>query len=332
MQKFLFSLILGAALSLTLAKPAEATLTVFQTFTGNVGYSMDGFGSTSNSGTISASVPAGATVLAAYLYTSTFAFSQPPATPGGTLNGSAVSYGPLVGYVPIPSIPSFSLQSARADVTSIVAPIINAGPGGTYNFTVTETSSFQDGEVLVVVYELPSLPVATVGILDGFSTSGGDTTSISFADPLDPSDPSFFAEMALAIGFSAGGTQFSTVAVNGTTITNVAGGFDDGALANGALITAGGFDDPFSPFLPSGSQDHERYNLAPYITLGDTSISIQTSNPSLDDNIFLATFFVRGEGFINEPPPPTSEVPEPYTLTLLGCGLLFFGAHLRKRT
>jgi hypothetical protein len=204
-------------------------------------------------------------------------------------------------------------------VTAIVKPVIDGGAGGIYNFTVTESNSGQDGEALVVVYSLASLPISTVGILDGFSNSSGDNTAINFSDPLDPAAAGFFAEMRIASSFSCCG-QDSTITVNGTTITETAGNNDDGLeVANGSLITVGGFDDPFSPLLPTYDQDHERYNLVPYITNGDTTISIRTLNPSGDDNIFLAVFHVTGEAGINEPPPNT-EVPEPGTLSLLAIG------------
>jgi hypothetical protein len=308
------------------AVPARAELTVFQTFTGNVAVSTDGWGGLSTGGTISASVPAGATVLAAYLYTAITPFGTSGI--GGTLEGTPVAYGALVNN------PSNSLKMARADVTSIVKPIIDGGAGGTYDFDVTETNTgLQDGEALVVVYSLASLPESTVGILDGFSASGGDTTSINFADPLDPSDPAFFAEMFLGIGFSAGGSQFSTVEVNDTLITNAAGGFDDGALANGALITVGGFNDAASPHLPSQAVDHERYNLVPYIDAGDTTIKVDTANPSFDDNIFLAVFHVAGIAGVNEEPPPPNEepVPEPTSLALLGLAGAAAARRLRRQ-
>jgi hypothetical protein len=308
---------------------AFAALTTFQQYTGTVGYSTDGFGSLSNSGTISASVPAGSTVLAAYLYTATF-LNPTNAGIGSTLEGVNVAYGPAV---PNPSSGACCLlSSARADVTSIVAPIINGGPGGVYNFTVTEASASQDGEVLVVVYSNPGLPEATVGILDGFSNVAGDSTSINFVDPLDPTDPGFFAEMILASSFSCCG-QRSEVSVNGTLISANAGNNDDGVqVANGSLITVGSFDDPFSPFLPSYADDHERYNLVPYVTAGDTSISVLTRNPDATDNIFLAGFYVSGIAGINEPPPTTTgPVPEPALLALLGAGLATVAARRSRR-
>jgi hypothetical protein len=295
------------AVVLLSAAPAFASLSVFQTFVGNVGVSTDGFGSLSQSGTISAEVPAGATVLGAWLYSANFGGAI---VPGGTLDGNAVTYGPAVPNNQV----CCGLSSNRANVTAIVKPIIDGGPGGVYDFTVTETEGSQDGTALVIVYELASLPVSTVAILDGFSAAGGDSTSLSFAQALDPTAPGFEAEMRLGIGFSCCG-QDSTVRVNGTIITEVAGNFDDGtAQSNGSLFTMGGFDDPFSPMLPAYGDDHERYNLVPQISVGDTQILVETNNPSNDDNIFLAVFKVTGEARVTD---PDAEVPEPGTLSML---------------
>lgn len=309
------------------ASPAFAALEPFQSYTGKIGYSSDGWGGLDQSGVISANVPVGSTVIAAYLYTATF--SNPShAGVGATLNGSPVTFG-----APVPNGDACcGIASARADVTSIVASAINGGPGGIYNFALTELSSSQDGEALVVIYSNPTLQTASFGLLDGFALTSGDTTTINFAEPLDPTQPGFAAEMVLGIGFSCCGSQFSTVEVNGTVITERAGNKDDGedGNANGNLITVGGFDDSFSALLPSYEEDGERYNLTPFINKGDTSITVETFNTSQDDNIFMAGFYVTGIAGFNEPPPNAIPEPETYALMLLGLGAIGWVARRRR--
>jgi hypothetical protein len=124
--------------------------------------------------------------------------------------------------------------------------------------------------------------------------------------------------------------------VNGAPLTASAGCNDDSAdgagnESDGNLITVGGSDDPFSGSLPSVTDDHEHYNLTSLIANGDLVINVATNNPSNDDNIFLQTFLITGQGSITCPDCEPPGVPEPGTLALLGIGLAGMGSFLRRR-
>lgn len=316
------ALVVGA----TFATSADAALFGFQTFSGNVKNSNDG--ASSNDSVISASTEAGSSVLAAYLYTSFVPSTETPTTV--TLDGNALSFTALGAN-------NTGLQAHRADVTSIVAPKIDGGPGGIVDFGYSEgsQSSSIDGSALVVVYENPALPEATVAILDGFSNTTGDQFIATFASPINAADPNFFAELALGIGFSAGDFQFSEIDVNGQLLTEQAGDFDDGFEANGGLITVGGFDDALVSAPPATkADDTERYDLTGFLNTGDTQIVVDTLNPSNDDNIFLATFYLGGEATVINPEDPETPViplPLPAALLMTGVGALAGIRKLRQK-
>jgi len=336
--KYLSSKLIVGALAVVGSSSAFATLTTFQDYTGaNYGVSTSGWGSSSASSGgnvpgILTSVPTGATLVAAYLYSSYLN----SITPTVTLNGTGVTF---TQNVPNTSFGG-GIGTARGDVTSIVAAALATagGPSSTpFAMSIGEGDTANtDGEELVVVYKYATGPDNTVAILDGFASVSGDTATLSLGAPATASTT---AEMMIGDSFSCC-NQESTITVNGTTITNSAGNNDDctdptaaTAPVNGCLITVGTdlnngdptVSDPFSPLLPTYAQDHERYNLTPEITIGSTAITVDTINASQNDNIFAAVFQVSGDVTVS------SGVPEPSTFLLFGTGLLAAGLARRFR-
>ena len=328
---------------------AGATLSVFNTFTGNELVSTDGCGSITASCTLQSNIQAGLTIQAAYLYTSTFTVAPIPVLPDPnpiTLGKGAATTTPT--FIPL-GVNNGFLQAWRADVTSFVQGNANIGSLTTWTVTQGGTTSpnfGETGEAIVIVYSNAGAQpnTHTILILDGFSASTGDTAKITFT----PLPVGFTAHMFLGDGFSFDGpnplapantSQVSTITVNGINLTTVAGHCDDaqdpfnpltgsGGCANGNLLTMGGSNagsktDPFTPFPCDGlgcvGSDHEAYNLGNIFKVGDIAGTLNTLNASGDDNIFLEVFDISGTAQINPPPP---SVPEPGTLFLLGAGLM----------
>ncbi|WP_218938683.1 VPDSG-CTERM sorting domain-containing protein [Oleiharenicola lentus] len=324
-----------AATALAIAPTVKADLQPVGIWNGKVGMSIDAVGSNNSpAGMIQAQIPVGASIKAAYLYSAGTPYPWYANSPktltdynssGITLAGNAVTFDALVGASAIPNRPDIgNWFTARADVTSIVTSL--AAGGGNFSWAVNEgtKNSFIDGEVLAIVYEHSSLATGSVVFLDGGLNTAGETSSVNFANPLgNVSDPNFVADMSLAISFSTGGSQSSQVDINGTRLTSSAGGYDDGILSDGGLITAGGIGDsnanPGSAFSTgSSSYDDELYSLKPFLSAGDTSFSIYSKNPSNDDNLFFMGLRISAEiSQVNDTPAPG--VPDSgSTVALLG--------------
>ncbi|MSP82825.1 MAG: hypothetical protein EXQ94_07815 [Alphaproteobacteria bacterium] len=147
--------------------PASATLVLRAGFQ-DAALSIDACGAVGNVCSVQTDVPAGATVLQAFLYGANI-FG------GGladlTLAGNSLPV--AAGEVLLPN--TNPANHIVHDVTSIVKPLIEGGPGGVQSFTVTEAFGM-DGEILVVAYRHATTVGSTAIILDGELALAGDTT------------------------------------------------------------------------------------------------------------------------------------------------------------
>jgi cysteine-rich repeat protein len=112
-------------------------------------------------------------------------------------------------------------------------------------------------------------------------------------------------------------------------LTSYAGGHDDGAKFNGQLLTVGDYyDSNANPLDPNGNDpEDELYTLIPFLSVGDTFITVRTVNPSNDDNIFLAAIFSTipssalrscGDGILD----PNEECDDGNTVANDGCSAI----------
>jgi hypothetical protein len=283
--------------------PRGASLTPVVTETGKITVSADGLGGNPPVGTLDIEKPAGATVRSAYLMVASTGFSNyVPLSTDVTLNGANPTFTSTVAT-------SISSVTAFGDVTAIVKGTIDGAAAGTVPISYEEVANTfsLDGAALVVIFDDPAQTTTNTVVLSfGAQTTTGDQFLVSFANPLDLTDPNLRLEMSLGIsfGFQPSG-QVSLIDVNGSRLTSCAGGQDDGVGANGGLITVGGTgDSPANPADPFETNcqvrsDDELYDLKPFAKQGDTQLLVNTFNPSNDDNIFLAIFNLTVRAAVN---------------------------------
>ena len=291
---------------------------------------------------------ASSTVQAAYLLAA--------AVPGYTIgNGTVTLDGTSLSFTSADDVVgNFGVNSVWTNVTTIVAPVVNAAPTGKVEFTAAEPTESSEitGEILAVIMKDPTLPTNnTVSLLFGALNTTGTSFSIGLSTPLKLSNPTLKLIMSIgdSFGYQGGsepGTgQYSTITVNTKLMTSAAGGNDDstckyntptafGTCLTGTLLTVGGIgDNTTDPSNPTATTANcatppgpprctdELYTLLPFVKTGDTSIKVDTTNPSDDDNIFFAGFelnsaaAVVGEGAVLSPISGTSPVGSPYTFT-----------------
>lgn len=286
------NVVLGIAAALSLSTPhASAELQVREIIQ-NSALSIDGFGSTANTGFVRANIPPGSTIKRAYLYASSIWNFNP--VYGVNFNGNSLSLGSAAVVGPN----SNPATTVRWDVTNIIS---SSYTGGLQNFSITENGD-NDGAVLVVAYSNSSTQGFSSAILDGELSTKGDTTRFDLLNPY--AGGNFLVSLASSYSRQPSGqyTQIdvSTNSTMNRRLTSSAGGQDDGEGANGGLMTVGGIGDssanpdPFGDPFDGPRVDDEYYNLAlgnvansaPFLSMGDDFVSLSTLNPSNDDNVF----------------------------------------------
>ncbi len=297
---------------------------------GSYSWSVDGLGTVNRTGTLQVSKPTGGTVHKAYLMAAQVRDEAKPTLGSPStvlLNGSAVTF-ELESLDPGTSSGDFN--NYFGDVTSLVKSTLDAASVGVTNITIdegvtetnpsdpTDVTPLIEGTALMVIWNDPAVDVSTIIVAFGNSNPAGDNFSLAFDALTSPQ----LEDLQLSIGDSysyqlpsespGDGTQASSITVNGQTMADAAGGFDDclvdgeGAdpslhwdCNDGALLSVGGVgDNSANPTLPApdpiGNQpDDELYSLSPFVQVGSTSIEVQTLNPSSDDNVFFAAFNLK---------------------------------------
>lgn len=310
-----------SAQSLAAAEAGPAGLGVIVDERGRITQSIDGAGTLGASAVLTVRKPAGARVLRAILLTASTGFSG-PAQGGVSVNGTSVA---LEHETPS----AIASSNYWNDVTALLKPSLDAAPAGDTAVSIAEdVPSSIDGTVLVVIFSDPAQTSdRSITLLFGATQTVGDRFQLQLSRAIDPAAPDSILEMSIGSSFSyqAQSTQqYSQLDVNGQRLSTSAGGEDDGASDNGALITVGGVDDtvanPSPEALPSDARsDDELYNLLPFVSSGATSVDVSTLNPSGDDNIFFAAFTTNPPVTrIITPNPP--DPPPPAELAVVSLG------------
>jgi hypothetical protein len=325
MRKSVFAAIAaGAALSVVVASPASAAYTGPSSWdtpglksviveTGQYSWSIDGLGTLDGTGNIQAQKPTGGTVYRAYFVAAqVLDGSQPTLNEASNieLNGLPVTFqyesldagGPDAGN---------GFNNYFADVTSLVSSTINGQPAGVVDIAVDEGGLDVEGTALVVLFNDSNVDVATVVLAFGNSSPDGDSFTLAFDALTTPQTQDLQMSVGISYSYDRDGNsrvdwQSSTIVVNDVLMTDMAGSDDDcdepdhaNDCGDDALVTVGGVgDNTTNPTMPSAdtwsqAADDELYSLTPFVEVGDTSINVETSNPSSDDNIFLDAFYLK---------------------------------------
>lgn len=270
--------------------------------TGRLYVSLDGLGTLDGTGNLQVDKPsAGAKVVGAYL-TITQWNRLTTAPTDFSLNSQTVTF-------THDAVGAGGGKNFLADVTSLVKTTIDAAGAGTLNLAVNEGTDNTkiEGSSLLVIFDDPDSVWGSVIFMFGSSDTSGDSFEASFPALKSNELTGHWLSLAIAFGYQQTDlVQSSTVTITTSaelspqTLTQVAGGFDDGDNGNGALITVGGIGDSIennpgtsTTFVSANRTDDELYGLEDYLAAGDTSITVNSRNPSNNDDIYQAVLYLN---------------------------------------
>lgn len=260
--------------------------------------SVDGGGNqTVDNYNITINKPAGATVRKAYALVANVPGRPDPGTGALTFTIGASVITPSLDNVDSSSSNASIMTARWDDVTADLSAALNAAAAGPVTVNIKENAPSPrdwDGATLFVVWDDPNANRTLIAFKLGSELTGENIDLVINTAPINTTNPLFQAELGVGISFStATGAQVSNVDFEGTRLTTVAGGFEDGALANGALFTIGGEGD-----TRDRTDNDERYDVTDLITNNETSLNIVVSSANRDDYLFAVWF----SGQAVEPP------------------------------
>ncbi|MEC5157787.1 hypothetical protein [Chryseobacterium sp. MP_3.2] len=237
-------------------------------------------GSTSSTYNITTPKPAGATTV-----NKIFIYYSHVLRGGSELGANAITVNGVNPNLNIYTVSGTSLVSYTryAEVSTTATALVNtldtlaAGTNTTIAVNEGSNSAKIEGVGILILWNVPTKPLGRFVIQMGTLITGPLPASQSFlVNAIDKTLPGFSATLGVGISFSTGdfngNNQLSQLKIGGATptviVTSTAGGYDDGQLSNGALITLGGFGDS-----PTTNASDELYDVASFLTNGQTQIS-----------------------------------------------------------
>jgi len=298
----------------------DAGLGSIGSYFGHINWSIDGAAEPDHVAnqpqTIRFEKPEGATVRAAWLISGDGGNRNNSGHPPTDvkLNGVSVSYSDWSKITTNPGGDAWNnFNTYWGDVTDIVASTINTASAGIHTMSFdqgdgTDNDTVEGGS-LVVIFDDPNAPMSSIYLNAGTADPAGSTFTFNFPAL---TQVNLDSDMLLSVGISNSyqanyWEQSSNIKANNQWLSSVAGGCDDSSTFAttgcnyGGYNTIGGIGD--TPSVPGQidtelvsydrNLDRELYRLNSLMQLGDRQLTVNTTNPSNNDNIYFAGIYLK---------------------------------------